>query len=270
MDSKALSLAAKAMEANLWDHLAFLTKGRKDAVVQDTADLLLVDSGLPSDHFNKIGRCALHPRFGAARIEAAINHFRQKNTPAPFTWTLGPLSGRGTLEATLTELGMAASGQTWGMVLPLKELHLSGNAVEGLDITRVSNKQSVIDFATLVSTASKPPNTHLVDFYTDASIAIVTPNAPMKLYVGYVAGKPVAAAETYYAHSVVGLSNIVADSSVAGKGYAPALLIAALRDAKRTGQNFAFVQADAASKAIYERIGFKPAGQFTEYRLAAH
>jgi predicted GNAT family acetyltransferase len=62
----------------------------------------------------------------------------------------------------------------------------------------------------------------------------------------------------------------VVDSSLAGKGYAPALLVAALRDAKRTGQNFYFVQADSASKAIYERIGFKPAGEFTEYRLASH
>lgn len=265
-----MSAAAKAMEANLWDHFAFLAKGRKDAVVQDTPDLLLVDSGLPSDHFNKIGRCALHPRFGAARMEAAINHFRQKSTPSAFTWTLGTLSGRGALDATLTELGMTPANQTWGMILPLKDLRLSGNAVDGLDIKQVSNKQGVTDFAGLVSGAIKPPNPHLVDFYTDASIAIVTPNAPMKLYVGYVDGKAVATAETYYAHGVVGLSNIVADAALSGKGYAPALLIAALRDAKRTGQTTAFVQADAASKPIYERIGFKAAGQFTDYRLASH
>ena len=83
------------------------------------------------------------------------------------------------MEATLIDLGMAASGQTWGMVLPLKDLKLSRNTVEGLDITRVTNKRSIIDFATLVSTASKPPNAHL------------------KLYVGYAGGKPVAAAEIY-------------------------------------------------------------------------
>jgi ribosomal protein S18 acetylase RimI-like enzyme len=270
MGSADMTAAAKAMEANLWDHLTFLAKGRKDAVVQDTPDLLLVDSGLPSDRFNKIGRCALHPRFGAARIEAAINHFRQKNTPAPFTWTLGPLSGRGALDATLTELGLAPVSQSWGMVLPMSDLRLAGQAVEGLDVKRVSDKQGVADFAALVAGATKPPNPHIVNFYTDATIAIVTPNAPMKLYVGYVGGKAVATAETYYAHGGVGLSNIVADTAAAGKGYAPAMLIAALRDAKRNGQNFAFVQADAASKPIYERIGFKPVGQFTDYRLKSN
>ena len=60
--------------------------------MQDTPDLLLVDSGLPSDHFNKIGRCALLPRFGAARIEAAINHFRQKKRQ-PFYLDTRPLIG---------------------------------------------------------------------------------------------------------------------------------------------------------------------------------
>ncbi|MSO99099.1 MAG: GNAT family N-acetyltransferase [Rhodospirillaceae bacterium] len=265
-----MTAAAKAMEANLWDHLVFLAKGRKDAVVQDTPDLLLIDSGLPSDTFNKIGRCALHPRYGAARMEAAINHFRKKGSAVPFTWTLGPLSGRGALEDTLKGMGLAQTSETWGMILPLKDLKLAGTAVDGLDIKRISNKQGVLDFAGLVSAATKPPNPHIADFYTDASIAIVTPNAPMKLYVGYAGDKPVATAETYYAHGVVGLSNIVADSSTAGKGYAPALLIAALRDAKRTGQTTAFVQVDAASKPIYERIGFKPAGQFTDYRLAAN
>jgi len=32
----------------------------------------VVDSGLPSASLNTIGRSALHPRFGADRVEAAI------------------------------------------------------------------------------------------------------------------------------------------------------------------------------------------------------
>jgi ribosomal protein S18 acetylase RimI-like enzyme len=261
--------AAKAMEANMWDHAAFLAKGRKGAVVQDTPDLLLVDSGLPSESFNKVGRCALHPRFGAARIEAATNHFRRKAPPAPFTWTLGPLSGRGTLDPVMIEMGLTAGATTWGMSLPLAELRLSGNAVEGLDFKRVSDKQGVTDFAQLVADSAKPANTHIAEYYIDANVAIVTPNAPMKLYVGYVGGKPMATAEAYYAHGGVGLCNIVTDSIAAGKGYGPAMLISALRDAKRTGQTYAFVWANEAAKTVYERIGFKGIAQFTDYKSVA-
>ena len=263
-----MSAAAKAMEANLWDRVLFLAKGRKEAVIQDSPDLLLVDSGLLSSGFNRIGRCSLHPRYGVPRIEAAINHFRERNTPIPFSWTIGPVSGHGALEPTLTELGLAPVAQKWGMVAAWNELRLPNNAADSLDIKSVSNKQGVIDFAGLVATLSKPPSPDLLNLYTDANLAIVMPNSPMKLYVCYAGGKPVATAEAYYAHGVVGFWNILADTTVAGKGYAPAMLMAALRDAKRSGQTTAFLQAETASKPIYERLGFKAIGMFTDYQYA--
>lgn len=265
-----MNAVAKSMESNFWDNLLFLAKARKDAVVQDTPDLLLVDSGLPVGSFNKIGRCALNPRYAAERIEAAINHFRRKETPSPFTWTIGPTPERSALEETLTGLGMVKAADTVGMVLPLKDFKAPGNTPEGLDIKRVETKQAVADFAAIVSASWKPPNPHVEKFYTDATNAILTPNAPMRLYVGYVGDKAMATAEAFYAHGGVGLTNIAASTAATGKGYAPALLLAALRDARKTGQNFAFVQADAASKAIYERIGFKPTALFSDYRLAAN
>jgi GNAT superfamily N-acetyltransferase len=265
-----MNAIVKSMEANLWDNLVFLAKTRKDAVVQDVPDLLLIDSGLPNDRLNKIGRCAVHPRYGADRIEAAINHFRKKPTPAPFTWTVGPLSGHGALEATLTELGLKQVGERWGMIANLKDVHLPAAPMAGLSVSQVESKKGVEEFATILSAATKPPNPHIVDFYTDATQSILMPNAPMKLYVGSAGPKPVAAGETYYSHGIVGLSNIVMDPAAAGKGYAPALMLEILRAAKRSGQTTAFVQADATTKPIYERLGFKPAGQFTDFRLVAN
>lgn len=265
----AMSTTAKAMEANLWDNLVFLAKSRKGAVVQDMPDLLLIDSGLPTDKFNKIGRCGVHPRYGAERIEAAINYFRKKESPVPFVWTIGPLSGHGALEPTLKELGLTQTGERWGMVATLKDVHLPATPLAGLSVNQVESKRGVDEFAAILSAAAKPPNPHIVDFYTDATQAILMPNAPMKLYVGSAAGKAVATAESYYSHGIVGLSNIASDPAAAGKGYAPALMLEVLRAAKRSGQTTAYVQADAASKPIYERIGFKPAGQFADYRMAA-
>ena len=75
MDRTAI---VKAFEGNLWDRAAYLVRARKDTVIQDTQDLLLVDSGLPVAAFNTIGRSELHPRFGLERIDAAIKHFKSK------------------------------------------------------------------------------------------------------------------------------------------------------------------------------------------------
>lgn len=83
MDS---SSTLKAFETNYWDRASFLAKARKQAEVQDTSDLLLVDSGLPCRPLNVIGRSTLHPRFALDRIEGAIKRFRAKSSP--FTWVL--------------------------------------------------------------------------------------------------------------------------------------------------------------------------------------
>lgn len=261
---------AKPIEAIYWDNLLFLARARQGGVVQDTPDLLLIDSGLPCDAFNRIGRCAIHPRFGAARIEEAINHFRKKQEPTPFTWTVGPAQERAALEETLTGFGLTKAADTVGMVLPLKDFKFAGNIPETLDIKRVETKKHLEDFAGIVSGSSKPPNPHVGKFYTEASNAILMPTAPMKLFIGYAAGAPAATVESFYAQGGVGLTNIIAAASMAGKGYAPAMMVAALREAKRSEQTFAFVQADTTSKAFYERIGFKPAALFSDYRIASH
>lgn len=58
MDPSAI---LKSFEANLWDRASYLANYRKDAEVQDSADLLLVDTGLPSQSINLIGKSSLHP-----------------------------------------------------------------------------------------------------------------------------------------------------------------------------------------------------------------
>src|SRR5262245_45019797 len=103
MDRTAI---VKAFEANLWDRAAYLVRARKDTEIQESQDLLLVDSGLPCAAFNTIGKCELHPRFGMDRVEAAIKHFKSKSSP--FTWILGPLSGHGKMEQSLKDCGLTA------------------------------------------------------------------------------------------------------------------------------------------------------------------
>ncbi len=262
-----MNAVVKPLEANLWDHVAFLAQGRKGASIQSSADILLIDSGLPSEALNRIGRCQLHPTFGLKRIEDALDHFRGKTPPVQFTFTVGPMSGQGTLNDTLKSAGLVKVADTLGMAAPMKTMGLPSNAVEGLNVERVSNKEGVADYAKLLAATWKPANTDVEKWYMDAAVAIVTPNASLKLYVGYANDKPVAITEAFYAHGVVGLTNIIADSSASGKGYAPGLMIAALRDAKRTGQTTAFIMAtDPASKSIYERIGFKGVGVFSDFQ----
>ena len=253
----------KAFETNLWDRTSFLAKTRKDADIQDSQDLLVVDSGLPCRAFNTIGRSALHPRFGLDRIEAAIKRFRSK--ASPFTWILGPLSGHGKMEPTLKDLGLNCPEEEWIMAMPLDTGNVPGNLPSGFDIKRVATKEQVEQFADVLATSTTPVDENIKTFFADTKEAVIAPASPLRLYVGYVGDQPTAILEAFNAHGIINFYATAAVASARGKGYAGALLINALREAKKAGLRIASLQTPEAGRALYERIGFKPVGRIATY-----
>jgi GNAT superfamily N-acetyltransferase len=253
----------KAFESNLWDRTSFLARARKEAEIQDTADLLLVDSGLPSAALNVIGRSTLHPRFAIDRIEGAAKRFRAKS--APFTWMLSPLSGHGTMEPALKDMGLTCKEEEWIMAITLDTGNIPGNVPAGLEIKRANNTAMVEQYAEVVASSSTPPNEHLKTFYLDTKEAAIAPGSPLRLYVGYVSSEPVATVEAFSAHGTINFYTMAALPSTRGKGYAAAILLNALREAKKAGMRLACLQSVEASRPVYERIGFKPAGRIASY-----
>lgn len=253
----------KAFESNLWDRAAFLPKVRKDAIADESVDLLLVDSGLPNPDFNTIGKSSLHPRFGAERIEKAIKHFKSKKLP--FTWILGPLSGHGAMEPALKGLGLTCAEDQWVMAMTLDTVNIPGTVPGGLDVKRVVNASQLDHFAD-VMTASTPADETIKTFYTDTKEAILAPASPLRLYVGYISNEPVAVLEAFSAHGILNLYAMAALASVRGKGYTAGLMLTALKDAKKAGLRVASLQTPEVGRAAYERLGFKPAARIAHYR----
>lgn len=254
----------KAFEANVWDRAAYLARGRKEAEIVENADLLIVDSGLPSATLNIIGKSSLHPRFAADRVEAAVKRFRAKGFP--FTWILGPLSGHGSMEPALTELGLAAGEEEWMMAMSLDSLNIPGIIPPNLEIKRVSTAAGVEQFAAVMAAASTPADPHLKTFYVDAKEAAITPASPERIYIGSVGGEAVAVLEAFAAHGIIGFYAMASVAAVRGKGYAAALIINALREAKKAGLRLAGLTTVEAGRALYERIGFKPVGRIASYK----
>ena len=254
----------KAFEANVWDRAAYLARGRKDAEIIDNGDLLIVDSGLPSATLNIIGKSSLNPRFAADRVEAAVKRFRAKNVP--FTWIIGPLSGHGSMEPALKDLGLSAGEEEWVMAMSLDSVNVPGIIPPNLEIKRVSTVPGVEQFASVMAAASTPADPHLKTFYVDAKDAAIAPASPERFYIGSVGGEPVAVLEAFAAHGIIGVYAMASVASVRGKGYAAALIINALREGKKAGLRLASLTTVEAGRALYERIGFKPVGRIASYK----
>ena len=71
--------------------------------------------------------------------------------------------------------------------------------------------------------------------------------------------------ETFNAHGILNFYSMASLASVRGKGYAGALLLNALKEAKKASLRLAGLQTPESGRALYERIGFKPVGRIAAY-----
>ena len=149
--------------------------------VRDEPDLLLVDSGLPSDTFNKIARARLSDSAADVRIGQAVEHFR--NVARPFAWWVGPCSRPLDLENRLRAHGLAPAESELGMSLELRELVPHIDAPKNLTIRRISSAQEIADFASVFAANWQPPDHSVAAFFSAAAAALLAPGSPMKAYL---------------------------------------------------------------------------------------
>lgn len=156
----AFDALREAMEANLHGHVAFLQRQLPGMYVHDSDGLLLVDSGLASDTFNKICRARLKPGDASARITEAIGYFRR--VERPFTWWVGPCSTPSNLAALLKDAGLRPAESETGMAAGIATLPDSIPLPDGLTIRRVTTRDELLDFATVNAANWDPPDPNVI------------------------------------------------------------------------------------------------------------
>jgi uncharacterized protein len=126
----------------------------------------------------------------------------------------------------------------------------------GLEIRAVTGDQGRRDFlhisAEAYATYGAPH-----EYAEDAFVSLESVCAPhVQGLVGYVDGKPVAAAAVYVTHGVAGIGWVGTVPEQRGHGFAEAVTWAAIREGFRRGGAFANLQASPMGRPIYERMGF--------------
>lgn len=255
-------LVPSAMEGNLVDHMSYLARRLAGASVQDEPGLLRVDSGLPTDTFNVVCRTRLRPHEADARIAAAIAHFRAKSFP--FAWWVGPGAAPEDLDARLRAHGLTPREEEQGMAMDLSRLPLL-SLPAGLTVRRVTDERELADFSRTVASNWEPLDRNVVEFYASTARASLASGSPVRFYVGYLDGAPVATSECHLAHGVAGLYSVSTLKAMRRRGIGMALTLAPLLDAREAGYRTATLQASAEGEKVYARLGFEPRGTFRVY-----
>jgi ribosomal protein S18 acetylase RimI-like enzyme len=139
-------------------------------------------------------------------------------------------------------------------------------APAGLRIERVRTRDQLREFAALNAANWTPPDAHVLRFYELAEEILLTPNAPLRLYLGYLHGVAVATAELTISEGTAGLYNISTMPAFRRRGIGSAMTVRPLLDARAAGIQVAVLQAAPDGIGVYKRVGFEAFGEIVEFK----
>jgi len=263
--STSQSVLVNAIEENLHEHIAFVQRSTPGMTVLDEEDLLVVDSGLSSDTFNKIARARLHESEVNRRTTEAVKYFT--NVGRPFSWWVGPGSRPLDLENRIREHGLEATEYELGMAMKLSVLPRKLNGPRDLTVRRVTCFEELTDFASVFAANWQPPDPAVFVFYRRAASILLEERCPMKLFVGYLDDEPVASSEVFLSGRIAGLYSVCTRRERRGRGIGSALTRVALDHARCSGTLTAVLQSSGAARGLYTRLGFRAFCGFAEFTL---
>jgi hypothetical protein len=255
---------AEAADANLVVHMSWVQRHVEGMRVLDDDRLVIVDTGLPCDTFNVVCRARLTADSAREAAAAAIAHFRDAGRP--FSWWVGPGDRPPDLGEILQAAGLEAAESEVAMAADLATLDETAEPPRGLRIERARTTEQVRDFAAVNAANWDPPDPDVLRFYEAATPALLAPDAPLWLYVGYLDDRPVAASELTLGGGVAGLYGVSTLVPYRRRGIGGAMTLRPLLDARAAGYRTAVLQASAEGAGVYARIGFKAFGRITEYK----
>ncbi len=92
-----------------------------------------------------------------------------------------------------------------------------------------------------------------------------------RFFLARADGRPASRCELYVADGVAQIENVGTLEAFRGRGLARAVVLRALSEAKAAGCDLVFLQADDADwpKELYAKLGFEPAGRWSNFDRAA-
>lgn len=200
-----------------------------------------------------------------AFIEETIQYFRTKKT-GTFTWWMEPQLKPSDWEPALSKHGFGFSDDTPGMAVDLQALNESLETVTGLEGRIVADEKSLRTWTNVfVRGYGLPADWESITFDLWKQLGF---DLPMRNYLGYLNGKPVATSTVFYGGGAAGIYAVATLPEARGKGIGAAITLKPLQDAREMGYRVGVLQSSEMGFNVYKKLGFRHLCQIENFHLS--
>lgn len=194
-------------------------------------------------------------------VEETIRWFQERQAPF-FFWWVDPATEPHDLGARLQAYGLAPwEVDAPGMVASLADLRydLMTRVPAGFEMARVLDEKGLLDFKQAFIASYEVPE-FAAQAWVEATLAFGIEQAPWQIYVGWLAGQPVACNMLFLGGGVAGVFAVGTAPAARGQGIGAAITLIAYEDARQLGYQYGVLFATEQGAPVYRRIGFRDTG----------
>ena len=197
-------------------------------------------------------------------IEDSIANFRNHQAGL-FTFWMDPPQTRADWESALKKFGFGCSDTTPGMAVELNALNESALKVDGLEFKIADDDKSAWVWAEVFTQGyGLPLGMEPSIFETWGSMGR---NLPLRNYIGYLNGKPVATSCLFLGGGAAGIYSVATLPDYRGRGVGAAMTLKPLFDAQSMGYRIGVLQSSEMGFDNYKRLGFRHLCQIENFFL---
>jgi ribosomal protein S18 acetylase RimI-like enzyme len=264
MTAEEDAAAAAALDANFAELIRWYAS-RPGGEVVEGGDITICSTGLAFRSINGAVGTAFDSAVADERIAEIGGWFGERGLP--WRWLVGPTTRPSNMGDRLVRAGFELVGDSAGMALDLAGFQAEP-LPEGVEIVTVDDVAGLEAWAQIQRRALDLDATR-THAWRDAHDRALSADVPLRDWIGYQDGTPVAAAALFIGAGVAGIYNVATVPEVRGRGIGRAVTAAALTEAVARGHRTAVLGASDLGYPVYRRLGFRDVSRLRSYALPA-
>jgi ribosomal protein S18 acetylase RimI-like enzyme len=257
--------AAAALDGNFAELIRWYAS-RPGGEVVEGDDVTICSTGLAFRSINCAVAIALDPATADERIAEIGGWFGERGLP--WRWLVGPTSRPLELGDRLLSAGFELVSDSAGMALDLAGFQMEALPA-GVEIVTVDDHASLETWAEIQRRALDL-DTLRTQAWLDAHDRALSADVPLRNWIAFLDGVPVAAAALFDGAGVAGIYNVSTVPEARGRGIGRAVTAAALAEGVARGRRTAALGASDLGYPVYRRLGFHDVSRLRSYASATN